>query len=336
MSQRSKRRRGASATTTQDKDQARDTSQTSATEGEPQEGATLTVGEAAEAVESAVGADEPAVEEAVGEMQETASEYVSEDGDGNGSQPQAEDDDTEPEATTDGDQPKVDDRTPAEKLADADADGTRTGTKAAAYDAADEADPASAPKASDGKSATTTSDPVITEAVKYARYELSGKNPKIVAKGKDAHRPGASKGQHIKVRARVAEMLEKPEHEVTVEEIVKISGLGSQKKLLEVATWATDTDEMTPLRKLSQEFRGDSWAMGRYLAAILGAWIWQIKAGKIKAPAETPVSTDGDQPQATTEETEAPSGDGDQPVATDGEETPEEEPSKEEEQPVEA
>jgi hypothetical protein len=115
----------------------------------------------------------------------------------------------------------------------------------------------------------------MSDAVRRARYELAAKNPTIVAKGKGAHVPAASVGQHFKVRARVTELLcGNP----TPDGIVKLSGMPDAAALRAVADWSMPPSGIAPLRTLSREFTGDRWAQGRYLAGILSVWIDELRA----------------------------------------------------------
>lgn len=149
----------------------------------------------------------------------------------------------------------------------------KIGTKASSYDAAAEANPSNG-KAKGRAKKPARFAPEIVEAVKYARYELAGRNPKIVArqaKDEKVHVPAASGGDHVEVRRVVTEKLE---GNVTVEGVVKLTGLKSAKALREAADWTTaDTDQLKPLRELSKEFKGNGWRVGRYLAGILTAWV---------------------------------------------------------------
>jgi hypothetical protein len=115
----------------------------------------------------------------------------------------------------------------------------------------------------------------IDDAVRRARYELAAKNPTIVAKGKGAHVPAASRGQHFKVRARVTEMLG---GNPTPDGIVRLSGMPDADALRAFANWSMPPSGMAPLQRLSREFTGDRWAKGRYLAGILSVWIDDLSA----------------------------------------------------------
>jgi hypothetical protein len=113
--------------------------------------------------------------------------------------------------------------------------------------------------------------------VKRARYEYSAKNPKVVerrAADPKAHVPGASAGQHIRVREVVTELLG---GKVTPSGIVGLTGLGSMKDLKAVASWDPKVD-MSPLAKseLAARLSGDAWQQGRFLCAILVVYAEEI------------------------------------------------------------
>jgi hypothetical protein len=122
----------------------------------------------------------------------------------------------------------------------------------------------------------------MSNAVRRARYELAAKNPKIAAKGKGAHVPAASVGQHFKVRDRVTEMLG---GSPTPHGIVKLSGMPDAAALRAVADWSMPPSGMAPLRTLAREFTGDRWAQGRYLAGILSVWIDELRAEETRGRA---------------------------------------------------
>jgi hypothetical protein len=119
----------------------------------------------------------------------------------------------------------------------------------------------------------------MSNAVKRARYELAAKNPTIVAKGKGAHVPAASVGQHFKVRARVTKMLDGTP---TPDDIVKLSGMSDAAALRGIADWSLPGSAMAPLRRLAREFAGDPWAQGRYLAGILSVWVDELLGGETR------------------------------------------------------
>lgn len=111
----------------------------------------------------------------------------------------------------------------------------------------------------------------IREAVKKARYDVLGRKP---GRDREKHIPGPSAGQHVRVRERVTAMLDgKP----TPDGIIKLAGVKSLTALRKIAESQPDTDP-APLRTLSAEFKGDQWAMGRNLAAILVVWVEELKS----------------------------------------------------------
>ena len=115
--------------------------------------------------------------------------------------------------------------------------------------------------------------PWLVAAVASAR-EMSGQKP-----GSGGRRTVAYAGpsQHTKIRSRVTEMLD---GNVSPEGILKLSGLRSHRVMRELAEWKADRSEMTPLRPLSSEFQGDGWSQGRYLCAVLCAWVDELRRAK--------------------------------------------------------
>lgn len=113
--------------------------------------------------------------------------------------------------------------------------------------------------------------PEIRGAVKFAR-SLHAKNPAL-----EGQRAGAaSAGQHVRVRARVTELIDGP---VTPDAIVRLAGVRSQKALAEIASYSTGKEALVALRPLSKgEFGDDAWCQGRYLAGILAAWIAELRS----------------------------------------------------------
>ena len=165
----------------------------------------------------------------------------------------------------------------AEKIAANDSNGVRTGQKSGAK--------TGGKKSSTAKKAKRASKypPEIVAAVAKARH-LSGHK-----KGADGKPLGdktvayAGPKEHVMVRTRVTELLTKDSKEVTAANVLALTGIKSQKLLREIATFEADKTAMAPMRKLSAEFRGDNWAMGRYLAAIVCAFIDDLKSnGKTK------------------------------------------------------
>lgn len=129
----------------------------------------------------------------------------------------------------------------------------------------------------------------IRVAVKRARYELSALNPTVVAARKadpKAHVPGASAGQHITVRTKITELVGGPD-KLTPAAVLKLTGYASYKALEDAAKWEGTKQDLEPLHNLAENFRPDSWAMGRYLAAIVTVFIWDLKeAAKVAKAAE--------------------------------------------------
>lgn len=118
-------------------------------------------------------------------------------------------------------------------------------------------------------------------AVAVAR-EISGHNPLIVERRADnpkAHVPGASAESHRNVRRIVTERIN---GEVTAKAIVAQAGCKTYKELYAIATFQPDTktDTLRALSALMFNGKGkpDQWARGRYLAAILCAWIKEVRA----------------------------------------------------------
>jgi hypothetical protein len=94
--------------------------------------------------------------------------------------------------------------------------------------------------------------------------------------------------QHLAIRARVLELAATDASGpmaadvITPDDILRVAGGYSLAKLTRVADWSGDREDMVALRKLSAEFKDDGWAVGRYLAAALVAWVEERKA-EIKA-----------------------------------------------------
>ena len=150
-------------------------------------------------------------------------------------------------------------KSPSEKIADAESNGVAQGVT---------------PKKAEKKAPKW--DASIVSAVRYARMELHARRPGQ----KDGVRPAASSaGDHIHVRQVVSEMVGAP---VTVEKIVKASGVGSLAALRRVAEFdASSGDDLVKLRTLGKRFAKDrnaSWRTGRYLSGILVAWAEEIRA----------------------------------------------------------
>lgn len=246
-----------------------------ATEAEREKGASIEVGKATEPMESK---DDPSKG----------------DGDGDGGSSKSETKTTQnrvedmvgTKAPVTG--PK---RSIAEGQAIADERERAESKRQAAFDKAAKNDPAAKKAAAAAEKKPGKFPDHIRDAVKFARYELSGKNPKL--KG-DAHRPAASAGQHLKVREHLVKTLtdeatckkfvangyrvEPGDSKVTPEAILKLTGMSSQKKLREVAEFQGTTEDLKPLQPLGEVFKGDSWAQGRYLAGIVVAFIEEIKS----------------------------------------------------------
>ena len=67
---------------------------------------------------------------------------------------------------------------------------------------------------------------------------------------------------------------------VTVEQILKLTGVKSVKALRDIAEWTAPREALKPMRPIQKHLEdGTGWATGRYGAAALVAWIDQIKAG---------------------------------------------------------
>lgn len=115
--------------------------------------------------------------------------------------------------------------------------------------------------------------PWLADAVRAARH-LSGMKK---GAGGDATLAYPGPAQHLKIRARVTEMIDGP---VTVDSIVKLSGVKNLATLRRIAIWDSDKSELVPLRPLSKEFSGDGWATGRFLSAVLVAWADEIRKAK--------------------------------------------------------
>lgn len=107
--------------------------------------------------------------------------------------------------------------------------------------------------------------------------------------------------QHLAVRRVVTEALAKgtvlkdgalvvPDNaeprEVTPENIVSLTGVKSVPALTKIATWEADRSALVPMRALSNvcgaasgvNGKTDGWAIGRYLAAALVAWVDEIRS----------------------------------------------------------
>ena len=81
--------------------------------------------------------------------------------------------------------------------------------------------------------------------------------------------------QHVRVRTEIGT-------DATEREILSRAGIKNAKALKAIATGEADRSEMRPMRDLARkmvnaEGNPDSWARGRYLAAILYAWIAEIR-----------------------------------------------------------
>lgn len=117
----------------------------------------------------------------------------------------------------------------------------------------------------------------IASAVKWARTELHGKNPRLK---KDARPGAASAGDHIAVRAHIGKTVDGP---VTAEKVLALTGL-TFPRLCEVAKFAPGTDEdLRKLQSLGKTFAKDknaSWRSGRYLAGITAAYVRELRAAK--------------------------------------------------------
>jgi hypothetical protein len=120
---------------------------------------------------------------------------------------------------------------------------------------------------------TDASDPVPpTTAVmsKADRYKQAAANdPK--------HVPGASGGQHVRVREFITTTLAEEKKDVTPQNILRLTGYPSYQALEDVAAWKGTRQDLEPLQSLGENFRGDSWAQGRYLAAIVVAFIRRVR-----------------------------------------------------------
>jgi hypothetical protein len=131
----------------------------------------------------------------------------------------------------------------------------------------------------------TTAKPATTKPGKKAsRYPSwvpdAVRRSRVISARKD---PGADPAtwpsypgpvQHIKIRKTVTARIDR---DPTPEKILAVTGIKSYKRLREIAEWSADKSEMAPMRPLSKQFAPDGWAMGRYLASALVAWIDQIK-----------------------------------------------------------
>jgi hypothetical protein len=113
----------------------------------------------------------------------------------------------------------------------------------------------------------------MTDAVRRSRV-LSGQ--KI---GPDGNRLGdktlsyPGPRQHLRIRDEVTREL----GTVTPAAIVKAAGV-NYRALKGIATWTASREAMKPFRPMSRRFADDSWATGRYCAAVLVAWIDQLRA----------------------------------------------------------
>lgn len=140
--------------------------------------------------------------------------------------------------------------------------GESAGNGAAKAKAADEkkAEAAKAAPKKTASSKATKYPPEITEAVRLAK----------AARGTTNGAPGAK--QHVLVRTEVGEG-------ATAAEILKASGVKSEKALRAIADGSSDRDEIKVLHPLAAKF-ADPFCKGRNLASILVAMVTQAKAAK--------------------------------------------------------
>jgi hypothetical protein len=183
-------------------------------------------------------------------------------------------------AATDGSTPE----TPAEDTPAADA--PKPGTKAARYaEAAAAAEAAKPPKKTAAKKPgiKATKYPAwLPAAVKRSRH-ISGMKP---GSGGDDTLAYPGPKQHLNIRSCVTEMLTAEGKDVTPENIMALAGVKSLPALVKIASWESDKASLAPMRPLSNACgsasgvngKTDGWAIGRYLASALVAWVEEIRA----------------------------------------------------------
>lgn len=149
---------------------------------------------------------------------------------------------------------------------------------------------------------------------KVARYgeEIMAWMPAAVARSRhiSGQKPGADGDetlaypgpkQHIAIRETVTALLAAgtvlkdgalvvPDgatpRDVTPENVMSLTGCKTMKGLTEIATWSADKSALAPMRPLSNATgaasgvngKTDGWAIGRYLASALVAWVEEMKA----------------------------------------------------------
>lgn len=126
-------------------------------------------------------------------------------------------------------------------------------------------------------SATTTEvvtpkfDADVSACVKFVRYQVHGRNPKLV----DDQRPGAaSHGDHVAVRTRIIEVIG-VDAEVTVDTVLAACGT----TLADVFNAGSFTGAIPAFPANVRPVKGESntaWRSGRYLAGIIFGWCYQM------------------------------------------------------------